>query len=58
MCPEQVKTSEPVISCDGGGGSLGHPMVYLNTQDKGGVDCPYCGRRYIFQPISDEKVIE
>ena len=35
MCPEQIKTRKPVVSCDGGGDSLGHPLVYLNAGDKG-----------------------
>ena len=37
----------PVVSCDGGGGVLGHPLVYLNTGENGVVDCPYCGKRYV-----------
>ncbi|HYV89795.1 MAG TPA: zinc-finger domain-containing protein [Candidatus Polarisedimenticolia bacterium] len=35
------------IGCDGGGGALGHPLVYLTMDNSGKVDCPYCGRRYI-----------
>ena len=44
---EEVKISDPVISCDGGGGGSGHPLVYLNTGEKGLVDCPYCGKKYV-----------
>ncbi len=34
------------VYCDGGGGALGHPGVYLNIEDAGGVACPYCSRRF------------
>ena len=46
----------PVVSCDGGGGALGHPLVYLNTGENGAVDCPYCGKRYTL--LSDLDVTE
>ena len=36
-----------VAACDGGGGPLGHPRVFLHMTDDGEVTCPYCGRRYI-----------
>jgi uncharacterized Zn-finger protein len=31
--------------CDGGGGTLGHPLVYLRMEDEQ-VVCPYCSRTY------------
>lgn len=36
-----------VTHCDGGGGALGHPRVYINldNDDKEGV-CGYCGLRF------------
>lgn len=34
------------VACDGGGGALGHPKVYLSFQN-GRVVCPYCGRRFV-----------
>ncbi|MDJ0686614.1 MAG: zinc-finger domain-containing protein [Alphaproteobacteria bacterium] len=34
------------VSCDGGGGAMGHPKVYLALDATGRVDCPYCGRRF------------
>ena len=33
-------------ACDGGGGALGHPRVYLEMGGKDEVDCPYCGRKF------------
>ena len=44
---EQFYVDHPVVACDGGGGALGHPRVYLNITTDGLVDCPYCSRRYI-----------
>lgn len=38
-----------VVACDGGGGALGHPRVYLNMDVRGEVECPYCSRRYILK---------
>jgi NADH dehydrogenase (ubiquinone) Fe-S protein 6 len=33
--------------CDGGGGSLGHPVEYLSLQRPGEVvSCIYCGLKY------------
>jgi uncharacterized Zn-finger protein len=46
---ETLETDKPVVRCDGGGGALGHPVVYLNMGDKTQIDCPYCGRRYVLK---------
>ncbi|XP_008329464.1 NADH dehydrogenase [ubiquinone] iron-sulfur protein 6, mitochondrial [Cynoglossus semilaevis] len=36
-----------VVSCDGGGGALGHPKVYLNLDKDTKVGtCGYCGKRF------------
>ena len=45
---ETLKASSTTVSCDGGGGALGHPRVYLQINlQVGHIDCPYCGRRYV-----------
>lgn len=44
--PETEEVTKTRIACDGGGGALGHPKVYLNMGGKRQVDCPYCGRRF------------
>jgi uncharacterized Zn-finger protein len=38
-------TASPV-ACDGGGGALGHPRVFL-TLVAGKAVCPYCSREYV-----------
>lgn len=35
------------VGCDGGGGALGHPMVYYSFDTINTVDCGYCGRRFV-----------
>jgi uncharacterized Zn-finger protein len=44
---ETIHVDAPTVGCDGGGGALGHPLVYLSMGPSGRVDCPYCGRRFI-----------
>lgn len=50
--PETVRTTDTRIACDGasairGGAALGHPRVWLQMDERGYVDCGYCGRRYV-----------
>ncbi|MBM3482001.1 MAG: zinc-finger domain-containing protein [Alphaproteobacteria bacterium] len=49
QAPETIEVENLNVGCDGGGGPLGHPMVYLSLEAKGEVDCPYCGRRYVLK---------
>lgn len=44
--PEIIEVDSREIACDGGGGALGHPRVFLNMGDKHEIDCPYCGRQF------------
>lgn len=46
---ETIAVDNDHVACDGGGGALGHPKVYLNLIPKGEVDCPYCGRHYVMK---------
>ncbi len=34
------------VSCDGGGGALGHPKTYLDMGTGTQVTCKYCGIVY------------
>jgi uncharacterized Zn-finger protein len=44
---ETIYVTHPRIACDGGGGALGHPRVYLTIDaDTHHVTCPYCSRTY------------
>ena len=48
--PEVVEVSDTVVACDGGGGVLGHPRVYLNMGSASEVVCPYCDRLFKLKP--------
>jgi NADH dehydrogenase (ubiquinone) Fe-S protein 6 len=41
-----IKDSENGASCDGGGGALGHPQVFLALDEHLHIDCYYCGQRF------------
>ncbi|MCW8834913.1 MAG: zinc-finger domain-containing protein [Rhodospirillales bacterium] len=43
---EPIIVETATVSCDGGGGPLGHPTVYLTIKD-GETVCPYCSRRFV-----------
>lgn len=44
---ETIEIDEMVAACNGGGGPLGHPRVYLNLAPTGRAECPYCSRQYV-----------
>ena len=46
---EIIYVDSSVAACNGGGGPLGHPKVYLNLSADGQVECPYCSRLFIHQ---------
>jgi uncharacterized Zn-finger protein len=51
----RVKSTEETVGCDGGGGALGHPLVYLQFEGKASVDCYYCSQRFVkADPARDE----
>jgi uncharacterized Zn-finger protein len=46
---EVITVDSDRVACDGGGGPLGHPKVYLNLGKEGRVECPYCSRLYVLR---------
>ena len=44
---DRIEVNTPTVGCDGGGGDMGHPMVYLKIGDKGEIVCPYCSRHFV-----------
>ena len=44
---ETVEIDEMVAACNGNGGALGHPRVFLNLAPSGQVECPYCSRLFV-----------
>ncbi|KAG4305112.1 hypothetical protein PORY_001282 [Pneumocystis oryctolagi] len=35
-------TNKRIVSCDGGGGALGHPKIYINLDKNEENSCGYC----------------
>lgn len=44
---ETIEVDDTVVGCNGGGGPLGHPRVFLNLLPDGQVECPYCSRLFV-----------
>jgi len=47
--PETVLVDSRKVSCNGGGGALGHPIVWYEMGDDDEVECKYCDRRFILK---------
>ena len=45
--PEIIEVMSGRVACDGVGGALGHPRVYLEMGVASFVECPYCDRRFV-----------
>ncbi len=51
----QNKTKEIIlvnthrVSCDGGGGALGHPLVFMEIGAEGEVVCKYCDKCFVMR---------
>ena len=45
--PEVVTVRSKRIACDGVGGALGHPRVFVEMGEANFVECPYCDRRFV-----------
>lgn len=44
-----VLTSDHKVSCNGDGGALGHPKVFLEMGADGEVICGYCDRHFVLK---------
>jgi uncharacterized Zn-finger protein len=49
--PPEVETVTVLrTACDGGGGALGHPRVWLTIDPNVGfVECGYCDKRFVLE---------
>jgi uncharacterized Zn-finger protein len=45
--PETIPVRTRRVACDGVGGALGHPRVFLEMGENNAVECPYCDRRFV-----------
>jgi len=48
---ETVYVNGRRVACDGDGGALGHPRVFLEMGEADHIDCPYCSRHFV---LADE----
>ena len=42
LVTQTISTNDSRVACNGGGGALGHPQVWLTLGGDGQVTCPYC----------------
>ncbi|MEO0318635.1 MAG: hypothetical protein RL404_2312 [Pseudomonadota bacterium] len=57
--PETVTVHSSRVKCDGAtqlradgstnAAALGHPRVWLEIDDRGYADCPYCDKRFVLE---------
>ena len=52
--PEVVPVRSRRVACDGVGGALGHPRVWLEMGEADFVECGYCDRRFVLS-VNDEQ---
>ncbi len=55
--PEVVPVRTRRVACDGVGGALGHPRVYLEMGEGSFVECGYCDRRFVLtdKPLDEDE---
>jgi uncharacterized Zn-finger protein len=57
---EEIIVRTRRVSCDGVGGALGHPRVWLEMGGADFVECPYCDRRFVLaagsEGLEDERL--
>jgi uncharacterized Zn-finger protein len=51
--PETIVVRSGRVACDGVGGALGHPRVWLEMGEATFVECPYCDRRFVLPAGSE-----
>ncbi len=44
---QTIRVETASVRCDGGGGALGHPAVYLKFKGEAEIVCPYCSAKFI-----------
>jgi uncharacterized Zn-finger protein len=49
-------THKRVVECDGGGGPLGHPRIFINVDKPQVCMCTYCGLPFVSVPVESSIV--
>ncbi|WP_138381034.1 zinc-finger domain-containing protein [Luteithermobacter gelatinilyticus] len=61
MSPDAILNQDIVlvddhrVSCNGGEGPLGHPLIYLEMAGRKEVTCPYCSRKFVTRERSENR---
>ena len=50
---EPIYVNDRRVACDGNGGALGHPRIFLKIGDENETVCPYCSRHFIYAGDSE-----
>jgi len=50
---EEVIVTSRRVACDGVGGALGHPRVWIELGGDDLAECPYCDRRFVLASGSE-----
>lgn len=45
--PEVIAVRSRRVACDGVGGALGHPRVFMEMGENDWVECLYCDRKFV-----------
>lgn len=48
--PEVIEVTTSPVGCDGSGGALGHPLIYIPIGPDGTGECGYCDRKFVLKP--------
>lgn len=43
----EIPANADEVKCDGGGGALGHPLVWYTFDGRDRVECSYCDRLFL-----------
>ena len=46
---EVIEVDTTSVGCDGGGGALGHPLIYIPIGADGTGECGYCDRKFVLK---------
>jgi len=44
---DKIVVGASTVACEGNGGALGHPRVFLRIGPGREIVCPYCSRRFV-----------
>src|SRR5258708_20217086 len=47
--PEVIEVETTTVGCDGGGGALGHPLIYIPVGRDATGECAYCDRKFVLK---------